>query len=153
MITNLRVGMALQEDDDAMLKRAMQSAKESDMAILVVGHNKDSEGEGGDRPDMDLPGRSNELVSAVCAANPNTVVVVQAASATTMPWVDQARALVLSWYQGQDNGYALARVLLRACNFSGKTPISFPKNLADHGSSTWFPGEAANDHTMIGEGV
>ncbi|KAH8434271.1 uncharacterized protein LDX57_011909 [Aspergillus melleus] len=152
-VSGLRVGMAMEEDEEAMLNRAVESAKDSDIAILVVGHNKDSEGEGGDRPNMDLPGRTDELISSVCAANPNTIVVVQAASAIAMPWVDQARALVLAWYQGQENGHALANALLGHCNFSGKTPITFPKKLADHGSSAWFPAEAANDHAVIGEGV
>lgn len=152
-ISGLRIGMAFEEDEDEVLRVAVQSAKESDLAILIVGHNKDSEGEGGDRPDMDLPGRTNELVSSVLTANPNTIVVVQSASAFTMPWVEQARALVLGWYQGQENGHALANALLGVCNFSGKTPITFPKTLSDHGSNAWFPAEAANDHAVFGEGV
>ncbi|KAJ5110082.1 hypothetical protein N7532_002727 [Penicillium argentinense] len=152
-ISGLRIGMSREVDETEMLNRAVQSAQESDLAILVVGHNKDSEGEGGDRPSMDLPGRTNELVSAVCAANPNTVVVVQTGSAVTMPWADQARAIVLGWYQGQENGSALTNVLLGHCNFSGKMPITFPRSLADHGSNDWFPGEAARDHAVIGEQV
>jgi beta-glucosidase-like glycosyl hydrolase len=152
-ISGLRIGLSLQVDETEMLDRAVKSAQESDVAILVVGHNKDSEGEGGDRPNMDLPGQTNELVSSVCAANPNTVVVVQAASATAMPWADQAHAIVLGWYQGQENGPALANALLGTCNFSGKTPITFPKSLSDHGSSDWFPAEAARDHAVFGEQV
>ncbi|CAG8087391.1 unnamed protein product [Penicillium salamii] len=152
-VSGLRLGLSLDEDEDEMLERAVQSARESDVAILVVGHNKDSEGEGGDRPDMELPGRTNELVSAVCAANPNTIVVVQAASAAAMPWADKASAIVLGWYQGQENGHALANALLGHCNFSGKTPITFPKKLADHGSDEWFPAEAAKDRAVFGEGV
>jgi hypothetical protein len=70
-----------------------------------------------------------------------------------MPWADKAGAIVLGWYQGQENGNALANALLGHCNFSGKTPITFPKKLADHGSSKWFPGEAARDRTVFGEGV
>ncbi|KXG52881.1 uncharacterized protein PGRI_081370 [Penicillium griseofulvum] len=152
-VSGLRFGFSLEEDEDAMMQRAVQSARESDVAILIVGHNKDSEGEGGDRPNMELPGRTNELVSSVCAANPNTIVVVQAACATAMPWEDQAGAIVLGWYQGQENGHALANALLGHCNFSGKTPITFPKMLDDHGSSRWFPAEAAQDHAFFGEGV
>jgi beta-glucosidase-like glycosyl hydrolase len=152
-VSGLRFGLRFNEDEDVMLDRAVQSARESDVAILIVGHNKDSEGEGGDRADMKLPGRTNELVSSVCAANPYTIVVVQAGSAITMPWADKAGAIVLGWYQGQENGHALANALLGHCNFSGKTPITFPKKLADHGSSKWFPGEAARDRTVFGEGV
>jgi hypothetical protein len=152
-ISGLRIGMSLEIDESALLQRAVRCAAESDVAILVVGHNRDSEGEGGDRRDMDLPGQTNELISAVCAANPRTVVIVQAASAVTMPWVSQAPAIVMAWYQGQENGPALANALLGRCNFSGKTPITFPRSLKDHSSSKWFPGEAARDHAVIGEGV
>ncbi|KAJ6023765.1 hypothetical protein N7540_004562 [Penicillium herquei] len=152
-VLGLRFGLSLNEDEDAMLDRAVQSARESDVAILIVGHNKDSEGEGGDRADMELPGRTNELVFSVYAANPNTIVVVQAGSAITMPWAEKAGAIVLGWYQGQENGHALANALLGHCNFSGKTPITFPKKLADHGSSQWFPAEAAQDRAVFGEGV
>ncbi|KAJ5178454.1 uncharacterized protein N7500_001153 [Penicillium coprophilum] len=152
-MSGLRIGMSLQVDETEMLNRAVKAAQESDVAILVVGHNKDSEGEGGDRPDMDLPGRTNELVSSICAANPNTIVVVQTASATAMPWTNQANAIVLGWYQGQENGPALANALLGICNFSGQTPITFPNSLSDHGSSDWFPAEAAQDHAVFGEQV
>ncbi|KAJ5423204.1 hypothetical protein N7491_008420 [Penicillium cf. griseofulvum] len=89
-----------EKDEDAMMQRAIQSTRESDVVILIVSHNKDSKGEGGDRTNMELPGRTNELVSSVCAANPNTIVVVQAACATAMPWANQAGAIVLGWYQG-----------------------------------------------------
>ncbi|KAJ9486468.1 hypothetical protein VN97_g6868 [Penicillium thymicola] len=152
-VSGLRLGLSLNEDEDIMLDCAVQSARESDVVILIVGHNKDSEGEGGDRADMELPGRTNELVSSVCAVNPSTIVIVQAGSAITMPWADKAGAIVLGWYQGQENGHALANALLGHCNFSGKAPITFPKKLADHGSSQWFPAEAAQDRTVFGEGV
>ncbi|GMG26386.1 unnamed protein product [Aspergillus oryzae] len=152
-VSGLRVGLSREEDEQAMLNRAVDCARSSDIAVLVVGHNKDSEGEGGDRINMELPGQTDALVQAVCEANPNTIVVVQAASAVTMPWVNQARAIVMAWYQGQENGNALADALLGHCNFSGKTPITFPRQLEDHGSHAWFPGQAANDSCEFGEQV
>jgi beta-glucosidase-like glycosyl hydrolase len=152
-VSGLRVGLVPEEDQQQMLDRAVACAQAADVAVVVVGHNKDSEGEGGDRTGIHLPGSSDALVQAVCAANPNTVVVVQAASAVAMPWVNQARAIVMAWYQGQENGKALANALVGECNFSGKTPITFPKTLGDHGSSAWFPGDAANDHSTFGEEV
>lgn len=152
-ISGLRIGLALEENERAMLERAITSARDADVAVLIVGHNKDSEGEGGDRADMELPGRTNELITSVCTANPKTIVVIQAASAVSMPWADHARAIVFGWYQGQENGHALADALLGKCNFSGKTPITFPRQLDEHGSSAWFPGDAAQDHAVIGEKV
>ncbi|PYH83371.1 putative beta-glucosidase precursor [Aspergillus uvarum CBS 121591] len=152
-VSGVRVGLALERDETLMLDQAVDSAREADVAVVVVGHNKDSEGEGGDRAHMQLPGRTDELVAAVCAANPNTIVVVQAASAVTMPWVDAAAGIVMAWYQGQENGQALAQALLGHCNFSGKLPITFPQRFEDHGSHAWFPGEAAQDRNTFGEEV
>ncbi|KAJ5462933.1 glycoside hydrolase [Penicillium sp. IBT 31633x] len=152
-VSGLRLGLAIHEDEQGMFDRAVEAAGSCNMAVVVVGHNKDSEGEGGDRASLDLPGRTNDLVSAICAANPNTAVVVQSASAFSMPWADQARSIVLGWYQGQENGNALADVLLGKCNFSGKTPITFPRHLSDHGSSKWHPAEAAQDRSTFGEKV
>ncbi|KAL6230151.1 hypothetical protein BDW75DRAFT_234618 [Aspergillus navahoensis] len=152
-VSGLRIGLALERDGSLMVKQAVASAREAEAAVVVVGHNKDSEGEGGDRGHIGLPGRTDELVAAVCAANPNTVVVVQSASAVAMPWVDAAAGVVMAWYQGQENGQALAQALLGHCNFSGKLPITFPRRLEDHGSNDWFPGEAAQDRNTFGEGV
>ncbi|KAI2918382.1 CAZyme family GH3 [Aspergillus niger] len=152
-ISGLRVGLALEQDELEMLARAVAAARQADVAVVVVGHNKDSEGEGGDRATIQLPGRTDELVAAVCAANPNTIVVVQSASAVAMPWVDAASGLVMAWYQGQENGHALAAALLGDCDFSGRLPITFPRRLEDHGSNAWFPGEAAQDRNTFGEGV
>ncbi|KAL4794755.1 glycoside hydrolase superfamily [Aspergillus venezuelensis] len=152
-VSGVRVGLVLERDESLMLEQAVASAREAEVAVVVVGHNKDSEGEGGDRAHMQLPGRTDELVAAVCAANPNTVVVVQSASAVAMPWVDAAAGIVMAWYQGQENGQALAQALLGHCNFSGKLPITFPRRLEDHGSHAWFPGEAAQDRNTFGEGV
>ncbi|KAL4903990.1 hypothetical protein BDW74DRAFT_185726 [Aspergillus multicolor] len=152
-VSGVRIGLALERDELLMLHEAAASAREADVAVVVVGHNKDSEGEGGDRAHMELPGRTDQLVAAICAANPNTVVVVQSASAVAMPWVDGAAGVVMAWYQGQENGQALANALLGQCNFSGKLPITFPRRLEDHGSHAWFPGEAAQDRNTFGEGV
>ncbi|KAF7529343.1 hypothetical protein PCG10_008053 [Penicillium crustosum] len=97
-----------------MFDQAVEVTRSSDVADVMVGHNKDSDGEGDDRTSLNAPGRTNNLVSAICAANPNTAIVVQSASAVSMPWIEQAHAIVLGWYQGQENGNALADVLLEA---------------------------------------
>ncbi|KAF7595578.1 hypothetical protein BBP40_005613 [Aspergillus hancockii] len=152
-ISGLRVGLAQEQDEQELMNRAVARAQSADITIMVVGHNKDSEGEGGDRANMQLPGQTDALVHAVCAANPNTIVVVQSASAVSMPWANEARAIVMGWYQGQENGNALADALLGHCNFSGKTPITMPHRLEDHGSHPWFPGQAANDYCEFGEGI
>ena len=152
-ISGVRVGLLLQCDEELLMKKAIVAAREADIAIMVVGHNNDTEREGSDRTSLSLPGRTDELVTAVCAANRNTIVVTQSACAIAMPWAQQAAAIVQAWYQGQENGNALADVLFGRVNPSGKLPVTFPKQIEDHGSYKWFPGDEKNDCAEYGEGV
>ncbi|KAJ5980012.1 hypothetical protein N7481_007310 [Penicillium waksmanii] len=152
-IAGVKVGMLIQHDEEAMMSAAIEAAREADVVLVIAGHNNDTEREGCDRTSLDLPRRTDELIGKVCQENANTVVVTQSACAITMPWANKARAIVHAWYQGQENGNALADVLLGDVNPSGKLPVTFPHKLEDHGSHNWFPGDAINDHAEYGEGV
>lgn len=152
-ISGVRVGMLLQVDEDELFKAAVDSARDANVAIVIVGHNNDTEREGSDRTSMSLPGRTDELVAAVCAANSRTVVVTQSACAVAMPWASAPAAIVHAWYQGQENGNALADVIFGTANPSGKLPVTFPRRIEDHGSHRWFPGDAERDQAVYGEGV
>ena len=133
------------------LDRAVAAAAEADAAIVVVGTNDDWETEGRDRASMDLPGDQNELVERVLAANPRTVVVVNAGSPVTLPWADRAPALLDVWFGGQEMAGALADVLAGAADPSGRLPTTFPV-VAEHNPSHGnFPGE--NGECRYGEGV
>lgn len=152
-ISGVRVGLLLKHDEERLFASAVEAAKKADVAVIVVGHNNDTEREGSDRTSIHLPGQSDALVKAVCHANPRTVVVTQSACAIAMPWIQKASAVVHAWYQGQENGNALADVLFGKQNPSGKLPLTFPRRLEDHGSHEWFPGDAANDQATYGEEV
>ncbi|KAI0386745.1 beta-glucosidase B [Hypomontagnella monticulosa] len=152
-LSGVRVGVQLQIDEQALFDEALGLARGADAVVLVVGHNNDTEKEGIDRTSLTLPRRTNEFVEAVCKANPNTVVVTQSASAIAMPWADAAPSIVHAWYQGQENGNALADVLFGRVNPSGKMPVTFPRRLEDHGSHPWFPGDVERDYAEYGEGV
>ncbi|CAH0046727.1 unnamed protein product [Clonostachys solani] len=152
-LSGLRVGVQLRIEEQALFEEAIRKASDADAVVLVVGHNNDTEKEGIDRKSLFLPRRTNELVEAVCKANKNVVVVTQSASAIDMSWADRAPAIVHAWYQGQENGNALADILLGKVNPSGKLPITFPRALEDHGSHDWFPGDAENDFAEYGEGI
>src|SRR5207302_5881665 len=89
------------------------------------------ESEGYDRDTMVLPGRQDELVSRVAAANPNTVVVVNSGMPVLMPWADEVAAVIQSWFPGQAFGEALADVLSGAAEPGGRLPLSFPRVEAD----------------------
>ncbi|CAK7205330.1 hypothetical protein SEUCBS139899_008100 [Sporothrix eucalyptigena] len=154
-LSGLRVGFERRIDEEALFAEAVDAARSADAVVVVVGHNNETEKEGVDRLSLSLPGRTDELVTAVCAAGPadRTVVVSQSACAIAMPWANAVPAIVQAWYQGQENGNALADVLLGAANPSGKLPITFPQRLEDHGSHPFFPGDATTDICNYGEGV
>ncbi len=116
---------------DDRLKRAVVAAKKADIAFVFVGYPESFETEGWDRPDMCLTGKQDELVRAITETNPKTVVILNAGAPVGMPWIDQVAAVVLAYYPGQENGNAVAGVLLGKVNPSGKLPVSFPKRLED----------------------
>lgn len=124
--------------DGADTTNAAALAKSCDVAIVMVG---DNETEGHDHS-LTLDGNQDELVAAVAAANPHTVVVLKTGSAVLMPWVDKVPAILEAWYPGEEDGNAVAAVLFGDVNPSGKLPITFPKNLADLPASTpeQYPG-------------
>ena len=119
---------------------AIELAAAADLAIVVVGTNDDWESEGYDRDTMALPGRQDELVAAVAAACPKTVVVVNAGSPVSMPWLDSVDAVVFTWFPGQEMGDALVDVLLGDVEPQGRLPVSFPVALEDTPAFEHHPG-------------
>jgi beta-glucosidase len=87
--------------------------------------------EGRDVPGLALPNDQDRLVSAVAAANPRTVVVLETGGPVTMPWVDRVGAALEVWYPGIRGGEAIASLLFGDVNPSGRLPMTFPKSEAD----------------------
>ncbi|KDQ17192.1 glycoside hydrolase family 3 protein [Botryobasidium botryosum FD-172 SS1] len=127
----LRLGGCEIINSDQAIQDAASLAKESDAAVLVVGLTHEWESESYDRTTLALPGRQDELIKQVAAANPNTVVVLQSGSAISMPWLGSVAGLVQAWYSGNEVGNAIADVLFGKVNPSGKMPLSFPKRIED----------------------
>lgn len=115
--------------EDDMIREAAETARSCDVAVVVVGTNDRLEREGGDRVDLRLPGRQDELVAAVVAANPRTVVVVNAGAPVAMPWRDDAAAVLLTWFPGMECGNALADVLLGSVEPGGRLPTTLPTDM------------------------
>ena len=120
-----------QRDADELIAEAVEAARGADVAIVVVATTARVESEGFDRRDLRLPGRQDDLVRAVVAVNPNTVVVVNAGSPVEMPWREDVAAVLLSWFPGQEGGAALADVLLGAAEPGGRLPTTWPAALED----------------------
>ncbi|BBH66578.1 beta-glucosidase [Actinoplanes sp. OR16] len=118
-------------DDEGLIVEAVELAARSDVAVVVVGTTEQVESEGFDRTSLALPGRQDELVSRVAAANPRTVVVVNAGSPVLLPWSDEAAAVLLTWFPGQEAGAALADVLLGVAEPGGRLPTTWPRHEED----------------------
>ena len=130
----IRVGIRSPEPADLM-DRAVAAAAAADIAVVMVGTNDEWETEGFDRTTMDLPGRQDELVRRVCAANPRTAVIVNAGSPVTMDWAvgpDGAPAVMTSFFAGQEQAEGLVDVLLGVADPGGRLPLTIPARLDDH---------------------
>lgn len=112
--------------DEEELERAVAAAADADVAVVVVGTTEEVESEGFDRGSLALPGRQDELVRRVVAANPRTVVVVNAGAPVLLPWADEVPAVLLTWFPGQEFGHALADVLLGDAEPGGRLPTTWP---------------------------
>ena len=135
-----------------LLAEAVAVARHSDVAVVVVGNAPKLEGEGFDRRSMDLPAGQDELIEAIAAANPNTVVVVAAGAPVTMTrWIGSVPAVVYAWYGGQEAGHAVGDILFGAVNPSGKLPVTFPKAFQDSPAYGHYPGEDL--HVEYAEGI
>ncbi|MFD5302464.1 beta-glucosidase [Streptomyces rochei] len=112
-------------DPDEMIAEAVRAARGADTAVVVVATTDRVESEGFDRTDLRLPGRQDDLVRAVAAANPNTVVVVNSGSPVELPWREEVAAVLLSWFPGQEGGAALADVLTGRDEPGGRLPTTW----------------------------
>ncbi|GMK40408.1 beta-glucosidase [Paenibacillus sp. CCS19] len=109
--------------DEHLIEEAVRTASAADTAIVFV---NDYMTENFDKPDLNLPGKQDQLIAAVAAANPKTIVVLNTGGPVAMPWLEQVAAAIEAWYPGQQGGEAIAKVLFGDTNPSGRLPISFP---------------------------
>ena len=126
------IGIAPDDSDpEGLIAAAAAAAAASDIAVVVVGTNSKVESEGYDRENLDLPGRQDDLVRAVAAANPRTIVIVNAGSPVVLPWADDVAAIMLGYFGGQEFGTAMADILTGANEPGGRLPTTWPAALAD----------------------
>jgi beta-glucosidase len=146
----LPAGSTVSFADGSDVAAAADLAKSADVALVMVG---DNETEGRDRPNLSLSGNQDQLVSAVAAANPHTVVVVKSGAPVLMPWLDQVPAVVEAWYPGEEDGNAVAAVLFGDVNPSGKLPVSFPRTETDTPAHTPDRWPGVNGTATYSEGL
>jgi beta-glucosidase len=129
------VAAATPPTDDEAIAAAVAGAASADVAVVVVGLTEEQETEGLDKTTLALPGRQDELVWAVAAAAPSTVVVVNSATPILVPWRDEVDAILWVGLPGQEAGHAVAAALLGDIEPAGRLTTSWPS--ADGASPAW----------------
>lgn len=130
MATVLAADPPRRSDDDELAAAAALAAG-CDAAVVVVGTTDEIESEGFDRTTLALPGRQDDLVRAVLAANPRTVVVVNSGGPVELPWREEAPAVLLGWFPGDQGGHGLADVLFGHAEPGGRLPTTWAARQAD----------------------
>ena len=133
-ISNLSQG----KDRDSEVKAVCEA---SDVVVMCLGLDSGLEGEegdqgnqyaSGDKPNLNLPGRQQEILEIACASGKPVVLVVLSGSALAINWADEhVPAIVQGWYPGAQGGKAIARVLFGDKNPEGKMPVTFYRTLEE----------------------
>lgn len=139
------------EGDPALVAEAVRAAREADVAVVFAGLPDRYESEGYDRTTLAMPANQVELIDAVAAAQPRTVVALMNGAPVTMPWAGDVTVILEMYLAGDGAGEAAVSLLYGRANPSGKLAETFPLKLEDNPSYLNFPGE--NDRTEYREGV
>lgn len=144
----LKVGLAQGRHVRPAITAAAERAANADLVIVVA---RDIASEGWDRTNLALPGRQDELITTISAANPRTIVVLETASAVLTPWRGDVAALIEGWYGGTRGNAAIVDVLTGAVDPGGRLPVTFPEHDVDLPTfdEKRFPGVA--EHVRVDE--
>jgi beta-glucosidase len=139
-------------DADKLKNEAVALASKADIVLFFGGLNKNHQQdcEGGDRQEFELPFGQNELLNELLKVNKNIGVLLVSGNAVEIPWIDNVKALMQTWYLGSETGNAIADVISGDVNPSGKLPFSFPKKLNDNAAHSFgklsYPGDSINQY-------
>jgi beta-glucosidase len=125
-------------------------AASSSIAIVFASY---AESEGSDLTSIDLGSKDDSLISAVAAANPRTIVVLNTGSAVTMPWLSSVAGVLEAWYPGQEDGTAIASILFGNTDPSGHLPVTFPTSLSQVPASTAAQWPGTNGTVDYSDGI
>jgi beta-glucosidase len=137
----------------AKFQQARQLAEQSDLVILSVGFNNETEREDADRS-FALPVQQQDLIQEILKTKKDIVVVLNAGGNVDMnQWLPQTKALIHAWYPGQEGNLAVAEILFGKTNPSGKLPVSFEKRWEDNATYNSYYDDDGDKHVKFSEGV
>jgi beta-glucosidase len=117
-------------DEAAEFARAVELARGSDVAVLVLGEAADMNGEAASRSTLDLPGRQIELLEAVAATGTPIVLVLLSGRPLDLRRVlPHTAAILMAWHPGSEGGLAVARLLFGDATPGGRLPLNWPRSV------------------------
>ena len=120
----------LSKEEKSEIAKAIAAARKSDVAIVVVGENRKTVGEGHSRVSLNLPGHQLQLVQSLYNTGTPTVVVLLNGRPLSINWInDHVPGILEAWFPGEKEGEAIADALFGDYNPGGKLPITFPKTV------------------------
>ena len=118
--------------NQTLFDEATAMAREADVVLLALGTDLNVSDESHDRSSLALPGAQQQLLEAVYAANPRTIVILNSCSSLTVNWAQQnVPAILAAWYDGQEQGQAISDVIFGSYNPSGKLTTTWYNSLSD----------------------
>lgn len=148
-----RLKLGVLRHGSAVVEEAKRMAAKADVVVVAAGFAPETESEGADRT-YQLPVGQDDLISAMAAANKNTVVVVTSGGGyDTGEWIDRVPALLQAWYPGQEGGTAFAEILLGDVNPSGRLPITFERRWEDNPTHDSYYPDGDTKQVVYKEGV
>ncbi|MEU9590960.1 glycoside hydrolase family 3 C-terminal domain-containing protein [Streptomyces sp. NPDC048193] len=143
-------GLTFGWQPESLIPEAVAAAKSADAAIVFVNRVA---GEAMDHESYALPGDQNQLITAVAAANPRTVVVLNTDGPIATPWLDDVEAVIQAWYGGRGTGTALAAVLFGDSDPGGRLPVTFPADTGQGPGTTTVTYPGTNGTVSYDEGI
>jgi len=144
-------GITVTYNEGADQAAAAALAQRSSVAVVFASDNYGNEEHDSDT--INLPNNQDALISAVVAANPRTIVVLNNNAGIAMPWLDRVPAVFEGFYDGQQWGAAIAGLLFGDVNPSGKMPVTFPLSLSQVPANTAAQWPGVNNQVQYSEGL
>jgi beta-glucosidase len=116
------------EQAEAAFQTAVDTARNADLVVLVLGEEANMAGEAASRASLNLPGRQEELLKAVVALGKPVVLVLLNGRPLSIVWAaENVPAILEAWEPGSEGGNAVADILFGVANPGGKLPVTFPR--------------------------
>ena len=128
------------ENDEKLIKEAINVAKKNEIVVLFIGLTENFESEGVDRENLNIPENQIKLIEEIYKVNKNIVVVLSNGAPIVMPWKDKVKAIITGYLGGEAGARAMVNCILGKVNPSGKLAETYPEKIEDTPCYKNYPG-------------